>query len=131
MTVLLIAYGNPMRGDDGAGLALAERIEQIWRSQNVSVRSIETHQLTPELAADMAEADVSAVVFVDACAAEEGEPLTPTIRPLSRAVDVNPAIGHHLQPRTAAGLRCRTLRQNPTLLDDHHPRRRFRRRGFD
>jgi hydrogenase maturation protease len=87
-----------MRRDDGAGLVLAESIERIWREQRVSVRHVSVHQLTPELAADMSEPDVSAVVFVDACAAEDGADLIPTLRPLTPAVDVSPTIGHHLDP---------------------------------
>ena len=99
MTILLIAYGNSMRRDDGAGLALANIIEQIWRSQDVTVRRLSIHQLTPELAADMAEPDISAVVFVDACVADDpDQALIPTIRPLSQAVDMSPTIGHHLSP---------------------------------
>ncbi len=99
MTILLIAYGNPMRRDDGAGLALADIIEQVWRSQDVMVRRLSVHQLTPELAADMSEPDVSAVVFVDTCVASEPDQvLAPAIRPLTQAVDMSPTIGHHLSP---------------------------------
>lgn len=99
MTILLIAYGNSMRRDDGAGLILAEHIERIWREQGVFLRHVNVHQLTPELAADMAEPDISAVVFVDACVADASDQaLTPTLRPLSQAVDMSPTIGHHLSP---------------------------------
>jgi hydrogenase maturation protease len=61
-TFLVIGYGNVIRGDDAVGQIVAERIEAL---QLENVRSIITHQLTPEIAADLAEADYA--IFVDAC----------------------------------------------------------------
>ncbi len=34
--ILLIAYGNPLRQDDGAGLRLAEQMAQRWQEQSHS-----------------------------------------------------------------------------------------------
>jgi hydrogenase maturation protease len=62
MRTLLIACGNPLRRDDGAGHAVAQRIE---RAPDLEVRSVQ--QLTPELAADIGRFD--RVVFIDADAA--------------------------------------------------------------
>jgi hydrogenase maturation protease len=59
--ILVIGYGNPGRGDDGLGPALAERLESL-RLPQVSVES--DYQLTIEHAAMAAEHDV--VVFADA-----------------------------------------------------------------
>lgn len=50
----VIGIGNPLRGDDGVGALLAQE-----------VGGCHVQQLTPELAAEIAEA--SAVLFVDAC----------------------------------------------------------------
>jgi hydrogenase maturation protease len=60
--VLIIAYGNPLRCDDG----LAWRAAQELAKQNLgeAVEIITTHQLTPELAASVSQA--STVVFIDA-----------------------------------------------------------------
>lgn len=59
--VLLIGYGNPGRGDDGLGPALAARMAA---RKLPGLRVIEAYQLVVEHAADIAGAD--AVVFADA-----------------------------------------------------------------
>jgi hydrogenase maturation protease len=59
--ILIIGYGNTLRGDDGVGQHLArEAAAQGWPG----VRSIAVTQLTPELAAEIARAEL--VIFVDA-----------------------------------------------------------------
>ena len=60
-TRLVIGIGNPLRGDDGVGALLAEQ---------AGGRSV--HQLTPELAAELAE--LEAVLFIDAWLAPAGGP---------------------------------------------------------
>ena len=57
--LLCIAIGNPLRGDDGVALRALQLI-----SPRPGLRLIETHQLLPELAADIATADT--VCFLDA-----------------------------------------------------------------
>ena len=59
---LIIGYGNALRGDDGAGRVVAERLQAIVRDPEVQVLSL--HQLTPELMLDLSRADRA--VFVDA-----------------------------------------------------------------
>ncbi|MGF1587982.1 MAG: hydrogenase maturation protease [Pleurocapsa sp.] len=61
MHYLVIGYGNTLRSDDGAGQSAANQIA-AWGLPNV--RSLAVHQLTPELAEDIANADT--VIFVDA-----------------------------------------------------------------
>jgi hydrogenase maturation protease len=61
MNYLVIGYGNTLRSDDGAGQIVANQIA-TWNSPNV--RSLAVHQLTPELAEDIANVDL--VIFVDA-----------------------------------------------------------------
>ena len=63
MKLLAIGYGNRLRGDDGVGPLVTERVAARHWPQ---VRSLSVHQLTPELAAEIADADV--VWFVDAWA---------------------------------------------------------------
>ncbi len=58
--MLIIGYGNPLRGDDGFGYRAAERIPG----------AIAVHQLTPELMDPISQADH--VIFLDASA--EGPP---------------------------------------------------------
>ncbi len=66
MNYLIIGYGNSLRGDDGAGQEVADRVND-WNLENV--RSLSLHQLTPEVAAAIAEAEI--VIFVDAISSSE------------------------------------------------------------
>jgi hydrogenase maturation protease len=61
MKTLVIGYGNTLRGDDGVGYRVAEAVES-WQRSDVEVYPC--HQLTPDLAATLAEVD--RVIFVDA-----------------------------------------------------------------
>ncbi len=60
-TVLVIGYGNLLRGDDGIGQTVAMRVEE-WEWMNVRSRPV--HQLMPELAQELSE--VQLAIFVDA-----------------------------------------------------------------
>lgn len=60
--VLVIGYGNTLRGDDAVGPILADRLRQDGDAEQVAVLTF--HQLTPELASDLAACD--RVVFIDA-----------------------------------------------------------------
>jgi hydrogenase maturation protease len=66
--VLVIGYGNELRGDDGVGPCVA-RIVASW--QRPGLRALAVPQLTPELAEAMRDADC--VVFVDATPGERVE----------------------------------------------------------
>jgi hydrogenase maturation protease len=57
--LLVIGYGSPLRGDDAAGYLTACELDGL-----AGVTCIATHQLTPDLAAPIAEA--AEVMFVDA-----------------------------------------------------------------
>jgi hydrogenase maturation protease len=61
MKVLVIGYGNTLRGDDAVGPLIAEQVA-TWNWPEV--RSLLVHQLTPELAAELTQ--VETVFFVDA-----------------------------------------------------------------
>ena len=68
MHVLIIGYGNPLRGDDGFGWHVAG---------NISIPDCQVltcHQLTPELAEDLSHADVA--IFIDATVERRAERLT-------------------------------------------------------
>ena len=56
---LVVAYGNDLRGDDGAGPATVREIPADTRC-----RSLICHQLTPELAETISR--YASVIFVDA-----------------------------------------------------------------
>jgi hydrogenase maturation protease len=78
---LVIGIGNPLRGDDGIGALLAEQ---------AGGRSVQ--QLTPELAADLAE--LEAVLFIDAWLAPVGAaPQLTLLSPAAASGD-----SHRLEP---------------------------------
>lgn len=60
-SVIVIGYGNPLRGDDAVGYQVAQKLAN-WKLKHVSVLAV--HQLTPELAATVVKYDE--VIFVDA-----------------------------------------------------------------
>jgi hydrogenase maturation protease len=60
--VVVIGYGNTLRGDDGAGPAVVARLQREF-AFDPRVRFITAHQLVPEMAADL---NVPFVIFVDA-----------------------------------------------------------------
>ena len=104
--ILLIAYGNPLRQDDGAGLRLAERMVERWQAADIPLRHLAVQQLTPELAAEIAEPGVAAVVLVDARAvdadAAKNDPaaLAVAVMPLAAPDAASPSLGHHMGPAT-------------------------------
>jgi len=62
--VLVIGYGNPLRGDDGVGCLVAEEVAKHLFDPESKVKVVACHQLNPELAEAVAE--TRAVIFVDA-----------------------------------------------------------------
>lgn len=62
--VLVIGYGNPLRGDDGVGCIVAEEFAKRVCDPKSRVQVVACHQLNPEMAE--AVADTQAVIFVDA-----------------------------------------------------------------
>jgi Ni,Fe-hydrogenase maturation factor len=53
---LVIGYGNSLRGDDSIGIKVAQIVAD-WHLPKV--RSLSPHQLTPELAAELAQVDLA------------------------------------------------------------------------
>lgn len=91
---LVIGYGNPLRGDDGAGPAVVQRLEEMLPTQWASnVSCVVSMQLTPEMSETMSH--VRRVVFIDA-----------TVNLLPGEVMVNrvwarqerQSLGHHMGP---------------------------------
>jgi hydrogenase maturation protease len=107
ITVLVIGYGNTLRGDDGVGYQVAETVAE-W--QFPQVRSIAVHQLLPELAADIAEVEI--VVFVDAVVAID--PPTPeiAITPIFAGGDENFST-HIFTPQLLLGMTQKLYRATP------------------
>ncbi len=94
--ILIIAYGNSLRRDDGAGLILGELLEEALRRRGQEVARIAVHQLTPDLALSVAEDGVSAVVFVDTrVAASNDEHIELQVRCLD-SEGHGQSLGHHV-----------------------------------
>lgn len=87
---LIIGYGNTLRSDDGVGYKIAETVES-WELPGVL--SVAVHQLTPELAAEIAQ--VQQVIFVDACPNAPGVQVTP----LTPSEQDSP-LGHATSPQS-------------------------------
>jgi len=88
--ILVIGFGNPGRGDDGLGPALAERLEAL-HLPGVTVES--DYQLAVEHASLAAEHEI--VVFVDA-ALDAGGPFY--FRPLTAAPSPPGFTSHGISP---------------------------------
>jgi hydrogenase maturation protease len=88
--ILILGYGNLLRGDDGFGCQAARRLAAAIEDPAVDVR--ELHQLIPELAEPVSQA--SHVVFIDA--AREGAPAE--LRRTAVAPAAAGAFSHQLTP---------------------------------
>ena len=123
--ILLIAYGNPLRRDDGAGHVLADRLEKTWRGQGLAVQRLDVLQLTPELATEIADPAVDLVVFADAqpgCPGRGPALILQMLRPATTA----PAPRAASHPRNAARQCRRAMPHTPAGLADYRARSRFR-----
>jgi hydrogenase maturation protease len=94
--VLVIAYGNPLRGDDGIAWHVAQALIELQLEQlEVLIR----HQLTPELAEALSS--LPRVVFIDAsvqlsAGQVERRDLEPEV--------TSEVLTHHLEPAQLLGL---------------------------
>lgn len=104
MRWLVIGIGNTLRRDDGIGPWLAERVAG-WNI--AAVRCV--HQLTPELADDVARHDC--VLFLDA--AVEGT--CPVLRRIEPAAAMH-RLGHAFGPAELLGLAGALARPTPAWL---------------
>jgi hydrogenase maturation protease len=87
---LIIGYGNPLRGDDGAGPRAAELLAGETLPDGVAV--LICHQLTIELAPQIAEAD--RLILIDATA--RGEPGAVQQRTLPPVIPQSASLTHHV-----------------------------------
>lgn len=100
--IAVVAYGNPLRGDDGVAWRIAGQIE----AAGDPVVTLTLHQLTPELALVLSQAD--GVVFVDAAVRAEGVPpgsvRVRDLRPADPNGPAGPGLAHHLSPEAVLTL---------------------------
>jgi hydrogenase maturation protease len=89
--LLVIGWGNPMRGDDGFGFLAAERLQSLLPADEAEVLAL--HQLTPELMETVAQAE--AAIFIDV--SESGEPGALTRTEVVASTNAE-AFTHHATP---------------------------------
>ena len=91
--LLIIGYGNPLRSDDGVGWLIAKNLANVIGG---SATVLAVHQLTPDLAKAISEADL--VIFIDAC--YEGAPGTWQCETIRGALAPSQTFAHYLTPET-------------------------------
>ncbi len=97
--VLVVGYGNSLRGDDDLGWHAAALLAADPRLAGAEV--LARHQLTPELAAEVSQAAL--VVLVDA-RDDGGPPGVVTVRRVVPGTSARPTWSHHLDPATLVEL---------------------------
>jgi hydrogenase maturation protease len=90
--LLIIGYGNPLRGDDGFGYHAAERLRDLIQEPEIEILAL--HQLTPELMDPLSRAD--SAIFIDACIG--GIPGEIQERTLDPNLPASARFTHHLTP---------------------------------
>lgn len=107
--VLIIAYGNPLRSDDGLAWHAAE---ELWRrTSSPDVDILTRQQLTPELAYPVSEADL--VIFLDA--AREGKPGELICEPIAPRA-LTRSFSHELTPAGILNLSNELYEKCPTAF---------------
>ncbi len=106
---LIIGIGNPLRSDDGLGWAVATQLSQD-APPDCTIRTV--HQLTPELAQEMAGADC--VIMIDA--SREGVPGELHIRPIAPSAHPGAVGTHHTTPEELAVLTTAVYGQCPPVV---------------
>jgi len=107
--VLVIGYGNLLRGDDGIGQILANGLGE--RIQHPSVKFVACHQLTPELAEPISRA--ATVIFIDAYEGDEAGFVTSyEVTPTNESS----AFMHHATPATLLAAARSLYGQSPRSM---------------
>ncbi len=104
---LIVGYGNPLRGDDGVGQAVARAFAE--ESAIDGVDAVACHQLTPELAERFAAA--ARVVLIDAAVGHEAGDVS--VIPLQPAPAPSSRLDHHVDPRELLRMAQRLYGRSP------------------
>jgi len=101
--VLIIGYGNTLRGDDAAGIRAAE----LLAKRHPEIECICMHQLMPELAERIAENDV--VFFLDA----DVNVVTPNVRLVESSENTDQPRSHFISPESLLSLSQQLYQRKP------------------
>jgi hydrogenase maturation protease len=110
-TVLIIAYGNPMRCDDGIAWRAADTLGPKVSESGVEI--LRLHQLTPELADTVRNFET--VIFVDAasCDAPQDKPGMIRLEEIRGGASEPARFSHVLSPKKILDLALRLYGANP------------------
>ena len=109
-SVLIVGYGNPLRGDDGLGLEAAELLAGDPRLRGAQV--LWRQQPTPDLAADFK--DASLVVLIDVnVVAEPGVVSVVRLDPSRRSTSSS---SHHVDPADLLALTHELYGASPAVF---------------
>jgi len=92
--LLILAYGNPLRSDDGAGWYVATRLAE--EVDDPAVRIIMHHQLVPEFAESVSRAQ--AVILIDAAESPDSPPGLINCATVTPAAKTDRPMTHHMTP---------------------------------
>lgn len=87
--ILVVGYGNTLRGDDGVGPEVAEMLAAELEGTGAAV--VSTQQLLPELAEEVSRAAL--MVFIDAAADKPAGVVTTEWLAASRSTNGEPSLG--------------------------------------
>ena len=104
--VLVIGYGNTLRGDDAAGVKAAELISQ----HHPEFEYIYLHQLVPELAEQIAECDF--VFFIDA----QKDITQPYARLITPNIEADQPRTHFISPESLLSLSQQLYQRTPSKV---------------
>jgi hydrogenase maturation protease len=111
---MIVAYGNPMRCDDGLAWHAADRLEGRFSSEEVEV--LRTHQLAPDLAETISHCE--SIIFVDAAPVDvpsSGQP--GEIREIQVSSSAStPRFSHQLSPGALVFLARSLYAAEPTAV---------------
>jgi hydrogenase maturation protease len=102
--VLVIGYGNTLRGDDAAGVHAADLIAKRYPE----ITCVRVHQLMPELAEQIAECDI--VFFIDA---QQGI-TQPIARLIAPGIEADQPRSHFFSPESLLALSQQLYQQLPS-----------------
>jgi len=107
--VLVIGYGNTLRGDDGFGPYVASLLSDQLAFEWVTIQSLQ--QLTPDLAEHVARHEVT--ILIDA---QEGDsPGTIHHHVIQTPDSASPTYHHHITPEVLAGVTKALYGKDPDL----------------
>ena len=101
--VLILPYGNSLRGDDGAGFVLGDVVERMLSEAGFEVERIDSQQLELELVLDISSEKISSVLFIDTRAVPDthgADDLRVQVRRVTSAENASPSMIHHLSAPT-------------------------------